>query len=150
MVVVGLIVRTWSLLGILALILGLIVRMWSLILGLLLFSSTCTVGFFNLFLVFLDLIEIRFGCWILKKKKIWLLDLDWGFVIYWFGGENSQIPRFDKICGKLALVFSTQVFQDRVLNSTQVQWTRVPRWPRIWVIKKVIWYSILGKSSTSL
>ena len=34
------------------------------ILGLLLFSSTSTVGFFDLFLVFLDLIEIRFGCWI--------------------------------------------------------------------------------------
>ena len=34
------------------------------ILGLLLFSLTCIVGFFDLFLVFLDLIEIRFGCWI--------------------------------------------------------------------------------------
>ena len=45
-------------------------------------------------------------------------------------GENTQIPRFGKICGKLALfwkylaiyhIFSTQVSQNRVLNSTQVQ-----------------------------
>ena len=44
-------------------------------------------------------------------------------------GENSQIPRFGKICGKLALFqkylatyhfFSIQVSQNRVLNSTQV------------------------------
>ena len=27
-------------------------------------GSTCTLGFFNLFLVFMDLMEIRFGCWI--------------------------------------------------------------------------------------
>ena len=27
-------------------------------------GSTCTIGFFNLFLVFMDLMEIRFGCWI--------------------------------------------------------------------------------------
>ena len=42
-------------------------------------------------------------------------------------GENSQIPRFGKICGKLALFrkylaiyhsFSTRVSQNRVLNST--------------------------------
>ena len=45
-------------------------------------------------------------------------------------GENSQIPRFGKICGKLVLFqkylaiyqfFSTRVPQNRVLNSTQVQ-----------------------------
>ena len=45
-------------------------------------------------------------------------------------GENSQIPRFDKVCDKLALFhkylaiyhfFSTRVSQNRVLNSTQVQ-----------------------------
>ena len=44
-------------------------------------------------------------------------------------GENSQIPRFGKICGKLALFrkylanyhfFSTRVSQNRVLNSTRV------------------------------
>ena len=46
-----------------------------------------------------------------------------------FVGQNSQIPRFDKICSKLALFrkylviyhfFSTRVSQNRVLNSTQV------------------------------
>ena len=50
--------------------------------------------------------------------------------IYIYIGENSQIPRFGKICGKLALFlkylviyhfFSTQVPQNRVLNNTQVQ-----------------------------
>ena len=67
-------------------------------------------------------------------------------------GENSQIPCFGKICGKLALFrkylaiyhfFSTRVPQNRVLNSTRVQWTRVPSessawhcWPGIFVIKK--------------
>ena len=67
-------------------------------------------------------------------------------------GENSQMSRFGKICGKLALFqkylaiyhfFSTQVPQNQVLNSTQVQWTWVPSelpawycWPRICVIKK--------------
>ena len=44
-------------------------------------------------------------------------------------GENSQIPCFGKICGKLALFwkylaicqfFSIQVSQNRVLNSTRV------------------------------
>ena len=52
-----------------------------------------------------------------------------------FSGENIQIPRFGKICGKLALfrkylaiyhIFSTWVSQNRVLNSTRVQRTRVP------------------------
>ena len=78
-------------------------------------------------------------------------------------GENSQIPCFDKICGKLALFwkylaiyhfFSTRVPQNQVLNSTQVQWTRVPSelpacqcWPGICVIKKIMWYSILLKLS---
>ena len=42
--------------------------------GLLLFSSTCIVGFFDLFLVFLDLIEIRFGC-----KIFFEIDLVAGF-----------------------------------------------------------------------
>ena len=49
----------------------------------------------------------------------------------------AKIPRFGKIYGKLALFrkylviyhfFSTRVSQNRVLNSTQVQWTRVPKW----------------------
>ena len=44
-------------------------------------------------------------------------------------GENSQIPRFGKICGKLELFrkylviyhfFSTRISQNRVLNSTEV------------------------------
>ena len=49
-------------------------------------------------------------------------------IFVYYIGENSQIPRFDKICGKLALFqkylviyhfFSTQVSQNRVLNSTR-------------------------------
>ena len=52
-----------------------------------------------------------------------------------FSGEIIQIPCFGKICGKLALfrkylaiyhIFSIRVSQNRVLNSTRVQWTRVP------------------------
>ena len=82
----------------------------------------------------------------------------------WEWGENSQIPHFGKICGKLVLFwkylgiyhfFSTRVSQNRVLNSTRVQWTQVPSespawhyWPKICVIKKIMWYSILLKSST--
>ena len=46
-----------------------------------------------------------------------------------FSGENSQIPRFGKICDKLTLFqkylamyyfFSTRFSQNRVLNSTRV------------------------------
>ena len=100
-------------------------------------------------------IDKRFDSFMTCKK--WLLTIR---------GENSQIPRFGKICGKLAQFrkylpiyhfFSTRVPQNRVLNSTQVQWTRVPSgspawhcWPRICVIKKIMWYSILLKSSISL
>ena len=78
-------------------------------------------------------------------------------------GKNSQIPCFDKICGKLALFrkylaiyyfLSTRVSQNRVLNSTWVQWTQVPSelpawhcWLEICVIKKIMSYSILLKLS---
>ena len=50
-------------------------------------------------------------------------------------GENSQIPRFGKICDKLALFrkylaiyyfFSTRVPQNRVLHSTRASYSRVP------------------------
>ena len=73
-------------------------------------------------------------------------------------GENSQIPRFGKICDKLALFwkylaiyhfFSTRVSQNRVLNSIRVP-SESPAWhcwPGICVIKKIMWYSILLKSS---
>ena len=56
-------------------------------------------------------------------------------------GENSQIPGFGKICSKLALFqkylaihhfFSTRVPQNRVLNSTQVQWIRVSSKSSAW------------------
>ena len=76
-------------------------------------------------------------------------------------GKNSHIPRFGKISDKLTLFqkylaiyhfFSTRVPQNRVLNSTRIQWTRVPSesqawhyWPGICIIKKIIWYSILLK-----
>ena len=55
-----------------------------------------------------------------------------GFSSVWFRfyyGENSQIPRFGKICGKLTLFrkylvnyhfFSTRVSQKQVQNSTRV------------------------------
>ena len=78
-------------------------------------------------------------------------------------GENSQIPRFGKICGKLTLFqkyltiyhfFITRVPQNQVLHSTRFQWTQVPNkspawhyWPKICVIKKIMWYSISLKSS---
>ena len=69
-----------------------------------------------------------------------------------YATSNSQISHFGKICNKLALFrkylvmyhfFSTRVSQNRVLNSTQVQWTWVPKespvwhcWPGICAIKK--------------
>ena len=76
-------------------------------------------------------------------------------------GENSQIPCFGKICGKLALFqkylaiyhfFGTRVPQNWVLNSTRVL-SESPAWhcwPEICVIKKIMWYLILLKSSTSI
>ena len=72
-------------------------------------------------------------------------------------GENSQIPHFGKICGKLALFrkyLTIYYFFSTWVSQNQVQWTWVPSespvwhcWLRICIIKKIIWYSILLKSS---
>ena len=62
-------------------------------------------------------------------------------------GENSQIPHFGKICGKLALFrkyltiyhfFSTWVSQNWVLNSIRVlsEFLAWHCWPGICIIKK--------------
>ena len=93
----------------------------------------------------------------------WNLEVGRARFIVGVPGENSQIPCFDKICGKLALFrkylaiyyfLSTRVSKNRVLNSTWVQWTWVPSelpachyWPEICIIKKIMWYSILLKLS---
>ena len=84
-----------------------------------------------------------------------------------FHGENSQI-RFGKNFGKLSTVlkifnnlllfFSIWALQNRVLNSTRVQLTRILSelsmwhcWLWIYVIKKKrMWYPILVKLSISL
>ena len=76
-------------------------------------------------------------------------------------GENSQIPCFGKICGKLAIFrqylaiyhfFSTRVPQNWVLNSIRVPSESLVWhcWPEICVIKKIMWYSILQILSIAL